>query len=233
MFVISSLFVLETLSLVTAGIYWDKLSPEKLKQIKVLRDLKKQIEEETGEQLPTGPSETLPPVAERRTKNSPAGPVDPEKLLIWNIGDKVTWIDIRRQIEKRGGEVAGVTMFRQRGETDKQAARVILKKGTLSSDKVVESIRNFYFKGSVLKAKVMVKNPSRAAANGAATESASTATGDDTSSPAAGEVTESNEAEKEPSVREPPSEEVVQSAQQGSSPTAVATVASSESSEDV
>ncbi|XP_059453764.1 5-formyltetrahydrofolate cyclo-ligase-like protein COG0212 [Corylus avellana] len=48
------------------GIYWDKLSPEKLGQIRVLRELKSRIERETGEKLPCGPSEKLPPTARRR-----------------------------------------------------------------------------------------------------------------------------------------------------------------------
>ncbi|XP_027923337.1 5-formyltetrahydrofolate cyclo-ligase-like protein COG0212 [Vigna unguiculata] len=47
------------------GIYWDKLSPEKLGQIRILRELKKRIEQETGTKLPTGPSEKLPPTAQR------------------------------------------------------------------------------------------------------------------------------------------------------------------------
>ncbi|RDX98042.1 5-formyltetrahydrofolate cyclo-ligase-like protein [Mucuna pruriens] len=47
------------------GIYWDKLSPEKLGQIRILRELKKRIEQETGQKLPTGPSEKLPPTAQR------------------------------------------------------------------------------------------------------------------------------------------------------------------------
>lgn len=49
----------------TTGIYWDKLSPEKLGQIWILRELKKRIERETGQKLPTGPSEKLPPTAQR------------------------------------------------------------------------------------------------------------------------------------------------------------------------
>ncbi|KAF5953290.1 hypothetical protein HYC85_006146 [Camellia sinensis] len=48
------------------GIYWDKLSPEKLGQIRILRELKSKIERETGEKLPCGPSEKLPPMAQRR-----------------------------------------------------------------------------------------------------------------------------------------------------------------------
>ncbi|XP_047957973.1 5-formyltetrahydrofolate cyclo-ligase-like protein COG0212 isoform X2 [Salvia hispanica] len=52
--------------LLLVGIYWDKLSPEKLGQIKILRELKRKIERETGEKLPTGPSEKLPPTARRK-----------------------------------------------------------------------------------------------------------------------------------------------------------------------
>ncbi|XP_065009557.1 5-formyltetrahydrofolate cyclo-ligase-like protein COG0212 isoform X2 [Musa acuminata AAA Group] len=48
------------------GIYWEKLSPEKLGQIRILRELKRRIERETGQLLPTGPSEKLPPTARRR-----------------------------------------------------------------------------------------------------------------------------------------------------------------------
>ncbi|KAK4352513.1 hypothetical protein RND71_028031 [Anisodus tanguticus] len=50
---------------VTSGIYWEKLSPEKLSQIRILRQLKSKIEQETGQKLPTGPSEKLPPTAQR------------------------------------------------------------------------------------------------------------------------------------------------------------------------
>ncbi|KAG5051154.1 hypothetical protein JHK87_003352 [Glycine soja] len=41
------------------------LSPEKLGQIRILREFKKRIEQETGQKLPTGPSEKLPPIAQR------------------------------------------------------------------------------------------------------------------------------------------------------------------------
>ncbi|KAL6642314.1 hypothetical protein ACP70R_020495 [Stipagrostis hirtigluma subsp. patula] len=47
------------------GIYWEKLSPEKLGQIRILRELKRRIEQETGTVLPCGPSEKLPPTAQR------------------------------------------------------------------------------------------------------------------------------------------------------------------------
>ncbi|CAN4081190.1 unnamed protein product [Withania somnifera] len=47
------------------GIYWEKLSPEKLSQIRILRQLKRKIEQETGQKLPTGPSQKLPPTAQR------------------------------------------------------------------------------------------------------------------------------------------------------------------------
>jgi 5-formyltetrahydrofolate cyclo-ligase len=60
-----------------SGILWDKLSPQKLGQIRVLRELKARIEQETGAQLPTGPDEVLPPVAERRRR--PAGGKAPRR----------------------------------------------------------------------------------------------------------------------------------------------------------
>ncbi|CAH9078523.1 unnamed protein product [Cuscuta europaea] len=47
------------------GIYWEELSPEKLSQILILRELKSRIEQETGQKLPCGPSEKLPPTARR------------------------------------------------------------------------------------------------------------------------------------------------------------------------
>eukprot|EP00897_Mesotaenium_endlicherianum_P001422 jgi/Mesen1/1307/ME000013S00793 len=49
------------------GIYWDKLSPQKLATIKVLQLLKEHIEKESGRKLPSGPPEELPPTAERRS----------------------------------------------------------------------------------------------------------------------------------------------------------------------
>ncbi|KAF6263862.1 5-formyltetrahydrofolate cyclo-ligase family-domain-containing protein [Scenedesmus sp. NREL 46B-D3] len=51
-----------------AGILWHKLSPQKLGQIRVLQQLKRQIEAETGQALPTGPDEVLPPLAERKSR---------------------------------------------------------------------------------------------------------------------------------------------------------------------
>ncbi|KAL0363967.1 UNVERIFIED_CONTAM: 5-formyltetrahydrofolate cyclo-ligase-like protein [Sesamum angustifolium] len=48
------------------GIYWDKLSPEKLGQIRILRELKSKLERDSGQKLPCGPSEKLPPTAQRR-----------------------------------------------------------------------------------------------------------------------------------------------------------------------
>uniref|UniRef100_A0A7C9AL22 5-formyltetrahydrofolate cyclo-ligase n=1 Tax=Opuntia streptacantha TaxID=393608 RepID=A0A7C9AL22_OPUST len=48
------------------GIYWEKLSPEKLGQIRILQELKRRIEQETGQPLPSGPSEKLPPTAQRK-----------------------------------------------------------------------------------------------------------------------------------------------------------------------
>ncbi|KAL3677593.1 hypothetical protein R1sor_027541 [Riccia sorocarpa] len=49
------------------GIYWEVLSPQKLEKIRILQVLKSMIEEKTGQKLPSGPHETLPPTAVRKT----------------------------------------------------------------------------------------------------------------------------------------------------------------------
>jgi 5-formyltetrahydrofolate cyclo-ligase len=55
------------------GILWHRLSPEKLAQIRVLQALKSQIEQETGEALPSGPPEQLPPLAARGGRGGRGG----------------------------------------------------------------------------------------------------------------------------------------------------------------
>merc|ERR1712150_211650 len=55
------------------GIYWDKLSPQKLASIRILQVLKKKLEDELGQQLPSGPSEVLPPTAIRVGKGGKGG----------------------------------------------------------------------------------------------------------------------------------------------------------------
>ncbi len=52
-----------------SGIFWDLLSPQKLAQIRVLRQLKQEIEERRGVPLPSGPDEVLPPVAKKTGNN--------------------------------------------------------------------------------------------------------------------------------------------------------------------
>ena len=56
-----------------SGVYWDLLSPQKLAQIKVLRELKERLEAERGGPLPQGPDETLPPTAQRNQRGRGRG----------------------------------------------------------------------------------------------------------------------------------------------------------------
>ena len=56
-----------------SGIYWDLLSPEKLGSIRVLRELKRRIEAETGAKLPEAASEKLPPTAKRNGRPRRSG----------------------------------------------------------------------------------------------------------------------------------------------------------------
>lgn len=56
-----------------SGVFWELLSPQKLAQIRVLRQLKRDIEERQGVTLPSGPDEVLPPVASRKGKSPKKG----------------------------------------------------------------------------------------------------------------------------------------------------------------
>jgi len=51
-----------------SGVFWDLLSPQKLAQIRVLQQLKRELEEQNGEKLPSGPDEVLPPTAKRNNR---------------------------------------------------------------------------------------------------------------------------------------------------------------------
>ena len=55
-----------------SGIFWDLLSPQKLAQIRVLRQLKLEVEAREGITLPSGPDEVLPPVAKKSEKSGKA-----------------------------------------------------------------------------------------------------------------------------------------------------------------
>jgi len=55
------------------GIYWERLSRQKLASIKVLQQLKAKLERELGQTLPVGPDEVLPPTAIRTGKGSKTG----------------------------------------------------------------------------------------------------------------------------------------------------------------
>jgi 5-formyltetrahydrofolate cyclo-ligase len=89
------------LSKPTEGIFWDLLSPQKLAQIRVLRQLKEEIEKKTGQTLPSGPDEVLPPVAQQQQQrsvfnnknnnNSAAPPVEQSrKQQYWRPGRNPT-----------------------------------------------------------------------------------------------------------------------------------------------
>jgi 5-formyltetrahydrofolate cyclo-ligase len=56
-----------------SGVFWDLLSPQKLAQIRVLRQLKTEIEQRlpVGTTLPCGPDEVLPPTAKRTSTKGP------------------------------------------------------------------------------------------------------------------------------------------------------------------
>ncbi|KAI5068038.1 hypothetical protein GOP47_0016383 [Adiantum capillus-veneris] len=109
------------------GIYWDLLSPEKLSKISVLQELKKQIELETGQELPVGPSEVLPPPAER--KKAPEKTSKDARIFVWNLNRSTQWTDLRDHIASMGAEALKVNVIRKEPKS-KPVARILLKEGT-------------------------------------------------------------------------------------------------------
>lgn len=120
------------------GIYWDLLSPQKLAQVKVLRDLKARLEAGLDEPLPTGPDEELPPLAvraekERLRKGRGAGgggrggeeknaaaargdcTAERRRLFLTGLGVEDGWRDVKRRVEEvtgaGGGEGEGPRSF--------------------------------------------------------------------------------------------------------------------------
>ncbi|CAM6045766.1 unnamed protein product [Sphagnum compactum] len=145
------------------GIYWDKLSPQKLEQIRILRDLKKRIEKETGKLLPSGPSENLPPLAARNTsKKSRIAPTNStsqshQKLFMWNIGPMTNWRDVQAHITGLTGSVPKVSLFRTSGST-RQSARITFREH-LDLVKLIDSIDKSVLHGATVRAKLKDEQP--------------------------------------------------------------------------
>ncbi|CAK9857110.1 unnamed protein product [Sphagnum jensenii] len=145
------------------GIYWDKLSPQKLEQIRILRDLKKRIEKETGKLLPSGPSENLPPMAARNTsKKSRVAPTNStsqshQKLFMWNIGPMTNWRDVQAHITGLTGSVPKVSLFRTSGST-RQSARITFREH-LDLVKLIDSIDKSVLHGATVRAKLKDEQP--------------------------------------------------------------------------
>lgn len=137
-----------------SGIYWELLSPEKLGQILVLRQLKKQIEKETGQKLPRGPSEKLPPTAQRRpikqllvsdkASNLPC-------VFVWNLDISTTWKELKEHVAKAGAEVVKVNILRK--ADSRPMARIFLEEGT-DLEWLVKVLDTSQLNGSTMRAKI-------------------------------------------------------------------------------
>lgn len=132
------------------GLYWDLLSPEKLGQIQVLQELKKQIELETGQELPVGPSEELPPTAERRqtTDQSSKEP----RIFVWNLDRSTAWNELKDHVSNAGAEVLKVSVIRKE-PTSKPTARILLKDGT-DVESLVKALDGSKLGKATVKAKI-------------------------------------------------------------------------------
>ncbi|KAG0609459.1 hypothetical protein M758_8G185800 [Ceratodon purpureus] len=142
------------------GIYWEKLSRQKLGQIRVLQDLKKRIEKETGKTLPCAPDEVLPPLAVRkrpppkgsgRTRNS----VTPHKqtIFMWNLSPSTTKRELEDHVAQLGGDFVLTVRTSLKPGNNRQLAWVTLKDGA-DAGKIVKALDQSTLGEMVVRAKV-------------------------------------------------------------------------------
>lgn len=131
------------------GIYWDLLSPEKLGKIRVLQELKKQIELKTGQKLPVGPSEVLPPTPQR---TPPEKTSKDARIFVWNMQRSTQWTDLRDHITNMGAEVLKVSVIRKEPKS-KPIARILLKEGT-DVERLVEALDGSQLGATMIRAQI-------------------------------------------------------------------------------
>jgi len=140
-----------------SGIYWDKLSRQKLEQIRVLRDLKKRIEKETGKALPCAADEKLPPLAVRkRPLGGKIGKLrlnvsNHDTIFMWNVSPSTTNRQLQDHVAELGGDVRAVRTSLKPGDTV-QTAWVMLKEGS-DIGKIIEALDQSSLDGVTVRAK--------------------------------------------------------------------------------
>ncbi|GBG91790.1 hypothetical protein CBR_g53679 [Chara braunii] len=165
------------------GIYWDKLSPEKLGQIRILQELKRRIEEETGEKLPSGPSEKLPPTAQRSrgggggaTNPNPRyenGPVArdgrrggengglsgrmPHTAFVWNLDFRTSKRALADHLMTSGVPFSRVDILRTNGQSRGMAKVDLRSKEDM--DKLIEKMDRTVLSDRVIRLKVDEPRP--------------------------------------------------------------------------
>ncbi|KAH7427574.1 hypothetical protein KP509_10G050000 [Ceratopteris richardii] len=108
------------------GICWEFISPQKLDEMQVLHQFRKQAELHTGEKLPLGPSEVHLPCAEK--KEVPENSGNNARIFIWNLSRSTKWTDLKNHILSLGIEVEKVSIVRKGRYLP--VARVLLREGT-------------------------------------------------------------------------------------------------------
>lgn len=142
------------------GIYWENLSRQKLGQIRVLQDLKKRIEKETGKTLPCAPDEILPPLAVRKRpppqgpgKTRNTGTAPKQTIFMWNISPSTTKGELQDHVAQLGGDFVQTVRTALKPGNNRQLAWVILKDGA-DVGKIVQALDQSTLGEMVVRAKV-------------------------------------------------------------------------------
>lgn len=142
------------------GVYWEKLSRQKLGQIRVLQDLKKRIEKQTGKALPCAPDEILPPLAVRKRsprkgpgKTRNAAAASKQTIFMWNIAPSISKSELQVHVAQLGGDSVQTVRTSLKPGNNRQLAWLILKDGA-DIGKIVEALDQSTLGEMVVRAKV-------------------------------------------------------------------------------
>ncbi|KAJ7519615.1 hypothetical protein O6H91_20G046300 [Diphasiastrum complanatum] len=100
------------------GMHWDKISPQRLSQIRILQELKYRVERETGEQLPVGPDEPMPLLPDRRVFDPFSRSLTTARskgLIIWSFDEFLTEEELLQHLDSVGVIPVRVEVFPEKG----------------------------------------------------------------------------------------------------------------------
>ncbi|KAJ7525060.1 hypothetical protein O6H91_17G034500 [Diphasiastrum complanatum] len=142
------------------GIFWEMLSPEKFVQFRILQELRRRIEQDTGQRLMVGGGERPSLIPERSIFPQPSPALRPNSvqpfpkqgLFIWCFDDLVTPEELKTHLDKLGISVVKVDVFPKKGPVPAMA-RALLPGGE-DIDRLVAIVDKSDLRGQLIRCQV-------------------------------------------------------------------------------